>query len=63
MKKNVLKAIVFIPVLILSWFLGAYLLGDYLNPQIFILLPYAIVVGYGVYYIFRTIDRKYNRDK
>ena len=57
-KAGILKLLIFVPVLVFAFIMGAVLILEFAWWKIlaFIVLSYGI--GYGVYYLFRLIDKK-----
>jgi len=58
--KNFLKAMFAVPFVIISGFLGVYLLSDLEIMKMILFLLYAIGMGHVIYQVLRAIDRKYS---
>ena len=58
MKAGILKLLIFIPVLVFAFVMGAVLILEFAWWRLLAFLVVSIGIGYGVYYLFRLIDKK-----
>lgn len=57
-KSGILKLLIFIPVLILAFIMGAVLILEFAWWILLVCVAMSVGMGYGVYALFRLIDRK-----
>lgn len=58
-KAGIIKLLVFIPVLVFAFIMGAVLILEFAWWKVFLFLLVSSGLGHGVYYLFRLIDKKY----
>ena len=58
-KAGILKLLIFAPVLVFAFVMGAVLLLEFVWWKVFLFLLISRGLGRGVYYIFRLIDKKF----
>ena len=58
-KAGIIKLLVFIPVLVFAFIMGAVLILEFAWWKVFLFLLVSSGLGHGVYYIFRLIDKKF----
>ena len=57
-KAGILKLLIFVPVLVFAFILGAVLILEFAWWKLLASMIISVGIGYGVYYLFRLIDRK-----
>ena len=57
-KAGILKLLIFIPVLAFAFIMGAVLILEFAWWKLLTFMIISVGFGYGVYYLFRLIDRK-----
>ena len=57
-KAGILKLLIFVPVLVFAFILGAVLILEFAWWKLLAFMIISVGIGYGVYYLFRLIDRK-----
>ena len=57
-KAGILKLLIFVPVLVLAFLMGAVLILEFTWWKLLAFMIISVGIGYGVYYLFRLIDRK-----
>ena len=57
-KAGILKLLIFVPVLVFAFILGAVLILEFEWWKLLAFMIISVGIGYGVYYLFRLIDRK-----
>ena len=57
-KAGILKLLIFVPVLVFTFIMGAVLILEFSWWKSLAFMIISIGIGYGVYYLFRLIDRK-----
>ena len=57
-KAGILKLLIFIPVLAFAFILGTVLILEFTWWKLLAFMIISVGIGYGVYYLFRLIDRK-----
>ena len=57
-KAGILKLLIFVPVLVFTFILGAVLILEFAWWKLLASMIISVGIGYGVYYLFRLIDRK-----
>ena len=58
MKAGILKLLIFIPVLVFAFIIGAVLILEFAWWKLIAFIVFSYGIGYGVYYLFRLIDKK-----
>ncbi|MBQ8278684.1 MAG: hypothetical protein IJZ23_02480 [Roseburia sp.] len=58
-KAGIIKLLIFIPVLVFAFIMGAVLILEFAWWKVFLFLLASSGLGYGVYYVFRLIDKKF----
>ena len=58
-KVGIVKLLIFIPVLVVAFIMGAVLILEFAWWKLITFIVFSNGLGYGVYYIFRLIDKKY----
>ena len=58
MKAGILKLLIFIPVLVFAFIMGAVLILEFAWWKLLAFIVFSYGIGYGVYYLFRLIDKK-----
>ena len=58
-KVGILKLLIFIPILIVAFIMGAVLILEFAWWKLIVFVVISNGFGYGVYYLFRLIDKKY----
>ena len=58
-KAGILKLLIFIPVLVFAFVMGAVLILEFAWWKVFLFLLVSSGLGRGVYYVFRLIDKKF----
>ena len=58
MKAGILKLLIFVPVLVLAFIMGAVLILEFAWWKLIAFMVVSVGIGYGVYYMFRLIDKK-----
>ena len=58
MKAGILKLLIFIPVLVFAFIMGAVLILEFAWWKLIAFIVFSYGIGYGVYYLFRLIDKK-----
>lgn len=59
MKKNLIKCLIFIPVLLLAAWLGVWLATDFVWWKMALFLAYCCIAGHSIYKCFRLVDSKF----
>ena len=57
-KAGILKLLIFVPVLVFAFILGAVLILEFAWWKLLASMIISVGIGYDVYYLFRLIDRK-----
>ncbi len=57
-KAGILKLLIFIPVLIFSFIMGAMLILAFAWWKLLAFMIISIGIGHGIYYLFRIVDKK-----
>ena len=57
-KAGILKLLILVPVLVFAFILGAVLILEFAWWKLLASMIISVGIGYGVYYLFRLIDRK-----
>ena len=57
-KVGILKLLIFIPVLALAFIMGAVIILEFAWWKLLAFMIISVGIGYGVFYLFRLIDRK-----
>ena len=57
-KAGMLKLLIFIPVLVFAFIMGAVLILEFAWWKLIAFIGFSYGIGYGVYYLFRLIDKK-----
>lgn len=57
-KAGILKLLIFVPVLVSAFILGAVLILEFTWWKLIAFMVISVGLGYGVYFLFRLIDRK-----
>ena len=57
-KAGILKLLIFVPVLVFAFIMGAVLILEFAWWKLLTFMIISVGFGYGVYYLFRLIDRK-----
>ena len=57
-KAGILKLLIFVPVLVFAFIMGAVLILEFAWWKVLTFMIISVGFGYGVYYLFRLIDRK-----
>jgi len=57
-KAGILKLLIFVPVLVFAFILGAVLILEFTWWKLIAFMVISVGLGYGVYFLFRLIDRK-----
>ena len=57
-KAGILKLLIFVPVLVFAFILGAVLILEFAWWKLLASMIISVGIGFGVYYLFRLIDRK-----
>ena len=58
-KAGIIKLLIFIPVLVFAFIMGAVLILEFAWWKVFLFLLASSGLGQGVYYLFRLIDKKF----
>ena len=58
MKAGLLKLLIFIPVLVFAFIMGDVLILEFAWWKLIAFMVISVGLGYGVYFLFRLIDRK-----
>ena len=58
-KARILKLIIFVPVLVFAFIMGAVLILEFAWWKVIGFMVISVGLGYGVYYLFRLIDKKW----
>ena len=58
MKARILKLLIFVPVLVFAFIMGAVLILEFAWWKLIAFMVVSVGIGYGVYYMFRLIDKK-----
>ena len=58
-KAGIIKLLIFIPVLVFAFIMGAVLILEFAWWKVFLFLLASSGLGHGVYYVFRLIDKKF----
>ena len=58
-KAGIIKLLVFVPVLVFAFIMGAVLILEFAWWKVFLFLLASSGLGQGVYYLFRLIDKKF----
>lgn len=58
MKAGILKLLIFVPVLVFAFIMGAVLILEFAWWKLIAFMIISIGLGYGVYYLFRLVDKK-----
>ena len=58
-KAGIIKLLIFIPVLVFAFAMGAVLILEFAWWKIFLLLLIGSGIGHGVYRLFRMVDKKF----
>ena len=58
MKAGILKLLIFVPVLVLAFIMGAVLILEFAWWKLIAFMVVSVGLGYGVYYLFRLVDKK-----
>ena len=58
-KAGIIKLLIFIPVLVFAFIMGAVLILEFAWWKVFLFLLASSGLGHGVYYLFRLIDKKF----
>ena len=57
-KAGILKLLIFIPVLVFAFIMGAVLILEFAWWKLLVFMIISVGFGYGMYYLFRLIDKK-----
>ena len=57
-KAGILKLLIFIPVLVFAFIMGAVIILEFAWWKLLTFMIIGVGLGYGVYYLFRLIDKK-----
>ena len=57
-KAGILKLLIFIPILVFAFIMGAVLILEFAWWKLIAFIVFSYGIGYGVYYLFRLIDKK-----
>ena len=57
-KAGILKLLIFIPVLVFTFIMGAVLILEFAWWKLLVFMIISVGFGYGMYYLFRLIDKK-----
>ena len=58
-KAGIIKLLIFVPVLVVAFIMGAVLILEFAWWKVFLFLLVSSGLGHGVYYLFRLIDKKF----
>ena len=58
MKAGILKLLIFVPVLVFAFIMGAVLILEFAWWKLIGFMVVSVGLGHGVYYLFRLIDKK-----
>lgn len=58
-KAGIIKLLIFVPVLVFAFIMGAVLILEFAWWKVFLFLLASSGLGRGVYYLFRLIDKKF----
>ena len=58
MKAGILKLLIFIPVLVFAFVMGAVLILEFAWWKLIAFMVISVGLGHGVYHLFRLIDKK-----
>lgn len=58
-KAGIIKLLIFVPVLVFAFIMGAVLILEFAWWKVFLFLLASSGLGHGVYYLFRLIDKKF----
>ena len=59
MPVGILKLLIFVPILVFVFIMGAVLILEFAWWKLIAFMVVSVGIGYGVYYMFRLIDKKY----
>lgn len=59
MKAGILKLIIFVPVLVFAFIMGAVLILEFAWWKVLAFIVISVGLGHGVYYLFRLVDKKF----
>ena len=57
-KAGILKLLIFVPVLVFAFIMGAVLILEFAWWKLLTFMIISVELGYGVYYLFRLVDKK-----
>ena len=57
-KAGILKLLIFVPILVFAFIMGAVLILEFAWWKLIAFMVVSVGIGYGVYYMFRLIDKK-----
>ena len=55
---GILKLLIFVPILVFAFIMGAVLILEFAWWKLIAFMVVSVGIGYGVYYMFRLIDKK-----
>ena len=58
MKAGILKLLIFAPVLVFAFIMGAVLILEFAWWKLIVFIVISYGIGHGVYYMFRLVDKK-----
>ena len=58
MKAGILKLLIFVPVLVFAFIMGAVLILEFAWWKLLAFMVVSVGLGYGGYYLFRLVDKK-----
>ena len=58
MPVGILKLLIFVPILVFAFIMGAVLILEFAWWKLIAFMVVSVGIGYGVYYMFRLIDKK-----
>ena len=63
MKAGILKLLIFVPILLVAFIMGDVLILEFAWWKLIAFIVFSYGIGYGVYYLFRLVDKKFEETK